>query len=82
MSFSSFIATVASYPLAVVVRNDIELMPRQISTEVFQNNYRKALWYYWNYDNGSNAFAGLYQRYFYKTFPWMFVVRSKESLGR
>ena len=71
---ASFLAAGASYPFAVAIRDAAELLPRQISTDVFQNNYRKVLYHYWNNENGTNGFAGLYKRYFYKTFPWMFTV--------
>jgi hypothetical protein len=67
-------ATGASYPFAVSIRDAAELLPKQISADVFQNNYRKVLYHYWNNENGTNGFAGLYKRYFYKTFPWMFTV--------
>ena len=74
VAFSAFMATAASFPFAVVVREAIELTPRHISVDLFERNYRKALWYFWNYENSSLGFAGLFKKYFYKNFPWMFIV--------
>ena len=73
-SISAFIAVGGSYPFAVVLRDYTEMIPKQFSKDIFENNYRKALSHIWSMDSSSNSFAGLYKRYFYKTFPWMFTV--------
>ena len=67
-------ACMASYPFAVILRDAVELMPKQISQGVFEGNYKKALAYQWSNENGSNMLAGVYKRYVYKNFPWMFCV--------
>lgn len=74
MGLGSFLGCVFSYPLAVSVRSIIETGPRQLATDVFQNNYRKALWFFWKGKSASILWGGFYKTYFYKQFPRIFLV--------
>ncbi len=80
-SVATLLSTIFSYPLAVSIRSIVEMGPKQQSVDILQNNYRKALWFFWKHKAASTLFVGLYKTYAYKVMPTTFVVSLSESLG-
>ena len=70
--FASSMACAAGYPFHVTIKNMIELYPKQISEGVFHNNYRKAFWYLWTNDTGSQAWIG-FKKYYMRNITWMYL---------
>jgi len=71
---ASFMGCVFSYPWAVIVRDMVEMWPKENGKCRFDGNYRKAAVWLWYHEMGSNAFPGFFNRYFYKTFPQLFLM--------
>lgn len=79
--FAATMACVGAYPFHTVMRDMIELNPKEISDGYFKMNYRRALHYMWHVGDMSNGWAGC-MRYFHSNFVFCFTtVYLAESFG-
>jgi len=72
-AMSVYFGVIFSYPWGVVVKEMVDFWPKEKGVCRFDGNYRKAAVWLWYHDFGSNLFPGMFNNYFWRSAPWMFM---------
>jgi len=71
---STTMALIFSFPFYYTAREVVDYWPKLANGKTpWEGNYRKAAVWLYYHNFGSNLFPGLFNNYFWRNFPWLFL---------